>query len=77
MSLNFRVCFGVLDALGSARHKHCVGVVLDHHTLHLLATSQDARCQVSVHSSARDAVIDSCEPIKYSMTHTVSGNERT
>ena len=51
------MCFGVLDALGSARHKHCVGVVLDHHTLHLLATSQDARCQVSVHSSARDAVI--------------------
>jgi len=54
---------GVLwdDALGRARHRHCIGVVLDHHTRQLLATSNDARCPVNVRSStaSRDAVIGS------------------
>jgi len=67
------------DALESARHKHYVGVMVDIHTFHLLTTGNNAKCPVSVHSSAasRDAVIDSCENIKSSMKHTVSGNECT
>ncbi len=69
----------MLDAVESARHRHCIGIMLDRHTRHLLATSMTPGVwsKYAHQQLAEMQSLTHAKNIKYSMTHTVSGNECT